>query len=813
MLSGGGGNVRSIATVLRAKDKASGSLNRAESAGDDAADSMDNAEDSGRNLTRRFAMLSAATTAATGALGLLTRQHGPTEQMFAELGVVAADSEQQLENIRDTAINVGATMPVSIAESTGAMRELAFAGFEAEQAIEAVGGVAELATASSLDTSEAARTASSALNMFGIEAGEVERVTATMASTFSNSATTIREMSSAIEKAGATASMLGGSIEGVSATIGAMANQGIRAERAGTAINSMMTRLVSRSGQAEDAFNELGLSMDQFTNAEGELVRIDEMMTEIVGSLDDMDNRLEQVRVASELFGRRGARAVLSVSDSVDDIGELMENSFLSQMDTAIEKAEQFDGPREVIEKLEDSGMSTAEMAATLTEMFDVSEMAARSFAESIDDGETSTEELVTQLDEATTASKLSQAQLDTTAGSVDFLKSSFNALTFEIYSGAGPAIKFAAQRTAELTNWFGQNEDVANALGTTLAITAGALGLVTAVTGAQIAAASLATAVEGTLAGALLAKAGAAYTAAGGLAAMSVAGAPVWALGLALLALFGGLVAIWKTDFLGAASAVEGIFGGIAGAASWVASGIGKIASIGWELVKLFGLLAGVATLGPLALLLVGAQKVLNYNWSNIGTNVVKGIASGIVPDPIENAIGGTLSKAREFLPFSDAKRGPLSNLSGSGAAFIQTFAESAKGEQGTLQKTLGTVFSATPLGMATDVAGGLASGEGIGGAVTSTLSESPQGQALGAASDAAKGLLGIGGESESSSSEGDESTGVAGDQYNIEINQDIDVGDADATEGAVAEAARRGASELEILIKRLQRESVTSS
>ena len=40
-------------------------------------------------------------------------------------------------------------------------------------------------------------------------------------------------------------------------------------------------------------------------------------------------------------------------------------------------------------------------------------------------------------------------------------------------------------------------------------------------------------------------------------------------------------------------------------------------------------------------------------------------------------DAISGVLSEARDFLPFSDARKGPLSDLAASGAAFLNTFRE----------------------------------------------------------------------------------------------------------------------------------------
>ena len=46
-------------------------------------------------------------------------------------------------------------------------------------------------------------------------------------------------------------------------------------------------------------------------------------------------------------------------------------------------------------------------------------------------------------------------------------------------------------------------------------------------------------------------------------------------------------------------------------------------------------------------------------------------------IKDELLGAVSGVLDDVRDFLPFSDAKKGPLSDLTASGAAFLNTFRE----------------------------------------------------------------------------------------------------------------------------------------
>lgn len=769
---GGGSNVRRIATVLTAKDEASEQLNNAEAAGDDAADSMDSAEDSGAALAERFALLAGATAALTGAMGALVATHGRTEQMFNELGVVAAESDAELVAMRETALEVGATMPVSIEQATRALRQLSFSGFEAEEAMEAVEGVASLATASTLNVGQAARTSASMLNMFGMEADQIDRVTASLAATFSNAATNISELSKAVERAGGTASLLGADIEEVNAVLGTMAGAGIRASAAGTALNSMLTRLVSQSGQAEEAMGELGLSLEQFVDSEGEIKNLDVVMGEIVSSLDEMDNRLQQARVASQLFGQRGARAVLSVADEVDNIGQLLEDQYLAQIEQAIEQSNEFESTTEVVREFRDSGMEASEMAALLSQQLGLSEEAARLFAEELNDGSQSAEELATQVDNATTSTELMEAQLDSTQGSIQFLRSSFNSLTYSIYRGAGPAIQWFARRVATVVNFVGEYDRVNRRLGQGLAFLTGVLGAATLALGAEIAATKIAAAASGTYVGAALAKAGAAFTAASGFLAVSVAGAPVWAILLAIIGVTAALVAIWRGDLLGINDDVRAGFAALGEAAGWVHDKIDGLINIGGSLIKLFGTLAAAGTLAPLALFLRLGDRIRDVDWRGIGRSIPRMIAGGIRDafPAASAAIGGLATLLRARLPFSPAETGPLSDLDAAGPALVQTLASGIDSEAPALSASLERALA-------------------VGSAITR-----PQRRAVGMATDAASSAAG------------------GGDRYELRVEQEITVADADATEETVARASRRGASAFEQMMRRLKRETKTN-
>jgi len=580
------GNVRRIATVLTASDRASGDLRSAESAGDDAAESMGRAERRARGLQMGFMATAAGAVAAAGALAGLTRQHGRTEKTMARLATVSGATDQEMEKLRDTAMTLGKELPIAMGDAANAMEQLAFAGFEASEAIDAAHGVADLAVASNMNMAQSARSTASALRMFGLEADQTVQVTSAMAATFSNSATTITELSSALEYVGATATSAGVSLQEMSAAIGVLADRGIRASKAGTALNTTLQRIVSGSGKAESALSRLGLSVDDLTNSSGEVAELGVVLGTIGERMEKLESDAERMQVATELAGRRGARALLPLIESQEDLNEKMGDIFRSEIRSSIGELarlsqdeigaveEALGGmeidredvtPKDVIrglEEMRESGVGVEEMASRLAAALGISQKAARSLAQDVHDSSVSAEQLAESIGGATTASEIAASQMDTTAGAVEFMKSSFDAMTFTIFTGAAPAIEWFNEKLAVGINVLNENETAMKAVGGALAALTGLLSVAAVAFGAAYVQATVIPGLMTAISGSFLTAAAGAGSLTGALGVLAgVVASVAWPI-LAIVAAVGVLVAgffmlkeVIEKDILGVGS------------------------------------------------------------------------------------------------------------------------------------------------------------------------------------------------------------------------------------------------------------------
>lgn len=97
------------------------------------------------------------------------------------------------------------------------------------------------------------------------------------------------------------------------------------------------------------------------------------------------------------------------------------------------------------------------------------------------------------------------------------------------------------------------------------------------------------------------------------------------------------------------------------------------------WEPIKSF---FGDLWNGVLSTFNTAKDWLMNIDWGDVGRSIIGTLVDGILSVGLApfNAVKSVLSNVRELLPFSDAKTGPLSDLTASGAAIPQTLAEGAQ-------------------------------------------------------------------------------------------------------------------------------------
>lgn len=278
-----------------------------------------------------------AAAGVVGAVGLGAAVNTAMEfdTQMSKVGAIAGATGKDLENLRKTAMELGASTSYSASEAAMGMQELAAAGFDANKIIDAMPGILDSAAASGAPIAQVAEVIGSSLNTFGLEASQSTHIADVLAEAANRSALDITDMQYAMKYAGPVASQLGYSLEEVTAAMMVMGNAGIKGEQGGTVMRSAMLRLVKPPKQAAEMIAELGLNI---TDASGKMLP----WSDVIGQLSKATAGMTEEQKANALATIFGTEAVSGLmvqvaqgKGTLDDYTKSLENSDGTAKETA----------------------------------------------------------------------------------------------------------------------------------------------------------------------------------------------------------------------------------------------------------------------------------------------------------------------------------------------------------------------------------------------------------------------------------------------------------------------------------------------
>lgn len=238
---------------------------------------------------------------------LAARSAAKFEDAILGMKAAAGLSADEVAMVEKAALELSKTMGVAPAGVAEAFLELLKAGMSVEQVLAGAGEAAvQFARVSGVSMADAAVFMKVAMNTFAVSA--VEAVD-TLSAAADASETSIAAMVESFGLVGSAGALFNQSLFDISQSLAVLARFGIKGEEAGTGIKTMLMRLTSPSQEAEDALHGVGLSLESFRNAEGNLLPI----VQIVGILEQALQGVDQVmrdRILGQVFGDRGIRVV-----------------------------------------------------------------------------------------------------------------------------------------------------------------------------------------------------------------------------------------------------------------------------------------------------------------------------------------------------------------------------------------------------------------------------------------------------------------------------------------------------------------------
>lgn len=238
------------------------------------------------------------TTAVTQALAF--------EQEIQRVTAVVGGGAGAFEQLRAAALAGGASTLFTAQQAAEALRFLAQAGLSADQASRALPGSLQLAAAGSLDLAKAADIATNVLSGFQLSVDQLNRVNDVLVLGANKSNTNVQELGIAFSYAAGVANSTKNEFEDVAALFQVLANNGIKASRAGTAVATGISRIQKPTPEAARALQALGISL---TDAEGQV-------KPLVQVLRELERQGASTRDIITIFGQVAGTKLLTVLNS-----------------------------------------------------------------------------------------------------------------------------------------------------------------------------------------------------------------------------------------------------------------------------------------------------------------------------------------------------------------------------------------------------------------------------------------------------------------------------------------------------------------
>lgn len=237
------------------------------------------------------------------------------EQSMSKVQALSMATGDEIKQLTDLAIQLGADTALSASEVSESMQYMALAGWKAKDMIEGTTGIISLATASGEEMALVCDIVTDALSAFGLGASESARFSDVLASTVTNANTTVEMMGEAFTYVGSVAGAFNYTIEDTSLAIGLMANSGIKASQAGTALRKMMTSL---NGEVKVVGKNLGNYVFNTANADGSMKSFRETLISLRGAFSKLTESEKSLN-AEALVGKTGMAGLLAIMNASED--------------------------------------------------------------------------------------------------------------------------------------------------------------------------------------------------------------------------------------------------------------------------------------------------------------------------------------------------------------------------------------------------------------------------------------------------------------------------------------------------------------
>lgn len=234
------------------------------------------------------------------------------EAGMSKVAAISGASADELERLTAKAKELGSSTKFTATETAEAMSYMAMAGWKTEEMLAGIDGVLGLAAASGTDLATTSDIVTDALTAFGLKASDCAHFADVLAAASSNANTNVSMMGETFKYCAPIAGALGFSAEDVAVQVGLMANSGIKATQAGTAMRTVMTKLakdVKITGEA------IGTVTVHTKNADGSMRELSDITADLRSVFSQL-TKSEKSAAAQSIAGKNAMTGFLALMNA-----------------------------------------------------------------------------------------------------------------------------------------------------------------------------------------------------------------------------------------------------------------------------------------------------------------------------------------------------------------------------------------------------------------------------------------------------------------------------------------------------------------
>lgn len=234
------------------------------------------------------------------------------DSSMSKVQAISGAVGDDFDRLREKAKEMGAKTKFSASEAADAFTYMAMAGWKTEDMLEGIDGIMGLAAASGEDLALTSDIVTDALTAFGLQAKDSAHFADVLAAASNSANTNVSMLGESFKYVAPVAGALGYTAEDTSIALGLMANSGIKASQAGTALRTVLTNLANPTDDMAEAMDILNVSL---TDSRGNMKSLREIMEDLKRGFSTL-SEAESAQVAAMLAGKEGMSGLLAIVNS-----------------------------------------------------------------------------------------------------------------------------------------------------------------------------------------------------------------------------------------------------------------------------------------------------------------------------------------------------------------------------------------------------------------------------------------------------------------------------------------------------------------